>query len=100
MDLLVRSFNPSTVDSVMCRDTVSVRYDGIMYDCDFNQQLGMAMETNSGDSGHDKTMVKKKRMTVFDVASTEELFKKRIITGSHCFGCTAGRGSSCQGVVA
>jgi hypothetical protein len=88
MELLIRNFNPGTVDSLMCRDTVSVKYDATLFDCDFNQQLGMAMEKD------------KKRMTVFDLKSTSELDEKKIITGSHCFGCTAGRGSSCQGVVA
>jgi radical SAM/Cys-rich protein len=88
MDLLVQNFNASTVDSVMCRDTISVKYDGTLFDCDFNQQLGMAIEGN------------KRRLTVFDIQNTDELTSKKITTGSHCFGCTAGRGSSCQGVVA
>ena len=95
MNLLIQSFNISTLDAVMCRDTLSVKYDGILFDCDFNQQLGMSLvksdTTNSGI---------KKRLSVFDVENTDEVTNWKIATGPHCFGCTAGRGSSCQGVVA
>lgn len=78
MELLVNNFNKDTLDSVMCRDTVSIGYDGSVYDCDFNQQLGMT----------------KRKRTVFDVNSLAELVEDPILLDNHCFGCTAGMGSS------
>jgi radical SAM/Cys-rich protein len=81
MELLVNNFNADTVESVMCRDTISIGYDGRIYDCDFNQQLGM-------------TKKKKKKRTVFDVESLDELVQDPILLDNHCFGCTAGMGSS------
>jgi radical SAM/Cys-rich protein len=78
MELLVNSFNKDTLESVMCRDTISIGYDGSIYDCDFNQQLGMT----------------KKKKTVFDVDSLDELVEDPILVDNHCFGCTAGMGSS------
>jgi radical SAM/Cys-rich protein len=85
MELLVQNFNAETVDSVMCVDTVSVGWDGKVYDCDFNQQLGYT----AGDKG----------LTVFDL-ETLDLSQYAIQTDKHCFGCTAGMGSSCQGTTA
>jgi radical SAM/Cys-rich protein len=81
-DLLERSFNPGTVPSVMCRSLVSIGFDGALYDCDFNQMLEIASEG---------------RPTVWDIASFDELAGVRIRTAQHCFGCTAGSGSSCGG---
>lgn len=78
MDLLVRNFNSDTVNQLMCLDTVNVSYDGTLYDCDFNQQLGYGIG---------------KRLTVFDI-ETLDLSKYPIRTDNHCFGCTAGMGSS------
>jgi radical SAM/Cys-rich protein len=82
MALLTNHFNPATVDGLMCRDLVSIGWDGKIYDCDFNQMLDL--ETPG-------------RKTVCEVESFAELTKKSIATGSHCFGCTAGAGSSCGG---
>ena len=82
MALLVRSFNPSTLEGVMCRDTLSVSWDGTLFDCDFNQQLNLRMN---------------KPLTVFDVESVSDLVDVGISVDNHCFGCTAGAGSSCQG---
>lgn len=84
MSLLVNSFNPKAAEGVMCRDTISVGWDGTLHDCDFNQQLQLGMS--------DKAM-----KTVFDISSLEELTGLDIILGSHCYGCTAGSGSGCQG---
>jgi len=81
-DMLERSFNPSTVPSVMCLSLVSVGYDGALYDCDFNQMLEVAADG---------------RRTVWDIGSFDELAGVNIRTGRHCFGCTAGAGSSCGG---
>lgn len=84
MALLVHNFNPAAAHRLMCRDTVSVGWDGRLYDCDFNQQLDMPV---SGFSNK----------TVFDMDSLDVLVGGAIATDSHCFGCTAGSGSGCQG---
>jgi radical SAM/Cys-rich protein len=92
MSLLVRNYNPSTLEGVMCTDTVSVRWDGALFDCDFNQQLDLPMTRQLGGVGDG--------LTVFSVNRLDELTRNPIHTASHCFGCTAGRGSSCQGATA
>lgn len=86
MDLLVRSFNPAAVKGVMCRNTISVDYDGYLYDCDFNQMLGMKTDRNASQHISD-----------FDL---DKLNKRNIAINQHCYGCTAGAGSSCQGTTA
>ena len=85
MMTLVQAFNPATLENVMCRTTLSVAWDGKLYDCDFNQILGMTV--NHGAPDH---------ISVFDLA---KLAHRRIVTGNHCYGCTAGAGSSCQGEI-
>jgi radical SAM/Cys-rich protein len=82
MELLVNSFNPSTIEGLMCRNTLSVSWDGYLYDCDFNQMLDLKCETN-----HIRSF------------SPERLAQRAIVTGRHCFGCTAGAGSSCGGAL-
>jgi radical SAM/Cys-rich protein len=89
MSLLVNHFNPATVSTLMCRDLVSVGYEGTLYDCDFNQMLSMPMLNARGHA-----------LRIFDVDDLRELIGARIATGSHCFGCTAGAGSSCSGALA
>ncbi|KAI7837484.1 hypothetical protein COHA_008675 [Chlorella ohadii] len=84
MRLLVDAFNPAAAEGLMCRDTISVGWDGRLYDCDFNQQLELGLP-------HPQ------HRTVFDIDSLAELTGGRIALGSHCFGCTAGAGSGCQG---
>ncbi len=86
MRKLVEAFNPATVDGLMCRNLVSVDWTGRLYDCDFNQmlELGVAPELPQTIADFDP----------FKLAA------RRIMTGSHCFGCTAGAGSSCGGAVA
>lgn len=83
MDLLVRSFYPGAVQGVMCKDTISVDYDGFIYDCDFNQMLKMKVDRNASQHIND-----------FDI---KKLTERNIVINQHCFGCTAGAGSSCQG---
>jgi len=85
MSLLVNHFNPGTVSKLMCRTLVSVGWDGKLYDCDFNQMLSIEMS----ESG--------KALTIWDLDSFTGLAGNHIATGSHCFGCTAGAGSSCGG---
>jgi radical SAM/Cys-rich protein len=85
MRKLLEAFNPLTVDGLMCRNLVSVDWTGKIYDCDFNQmlELGLAPELPQ---------------TIADF-DPEKFARRRIMTGSHCFGCTAGAGSSCGGAV-
>jgi len=83
--LLEESFNPAALPHLMCRDTVSVDWQGALFDCDFNQ----ALELPLGGA----------RRTLWDVASFAELADLRIATAEHCFGCTAGAGSSCGGAL-
>jgi len=82
MSLLVNHFNPAAVEHLMCRSLVSVGWDGKLYDCDFNQMLDI--ETPG-------------QRTIWDIKSFSEFGNTAIATGGHCFGCTAGAGSSCGG---
>ena len=83
IDTLVQAFNPSTVDGLMCRSTLSIGWRGEVYDCDFNQMLNMQIRNG-------------KPLYLWDVAP-EYLDKREILTGFHCLACTAGAGSSCTG---
>jgi radical SAM/Cys-rich protein len=85
MDKLISSFNPLAVDNVMCRSMISVGWDGKLYDCDFNQMLDL--EVSIPGSTHISNF------------NPSQLMKRKIVTGRHCFGCTAGAGSSCGGEV-
>ncbi len=84
MSLLVTHLNLATVPGLMCRSLVSVGWDGRVYDCDFNQMLELPLAA---------------ARTIFDLDSLA-LDDQPIATGSHCFGCTAGSGSSCGGSLA
>lgn len=81
MTLLRESFNPATVDQVMCRSLISVNWDGRVYDCDFNLALDLPAVANA---------------RVEDL-ERDAIAGRPIVTGDHCFGCTAGAGSSCGG---
>jgi radical SAM/Cys-rich protein len=85
MGLLMKAFNPAAIPGLMCRNTLSVGWRGEVYDCDFNQQLGMQWR-------------KEKPLFVWDL-DPSELEGQRILLGDHCFGCTAGAGSSCGGAL-
>jgi radical SAM/Cys-rich protein len=89
MSLLANSFNPATVDGLMCRTTLSVGWQGEVYDCDFNQMLGMQMPNCPGGAG----------LFLWDL-TPEDLPARGILTGPHCLACTAGCGSSCTGALA
>ena len=84
-ETLLDAFNPQTVPQLMCRDQVHVSYDGTLHDCDFNYALGMP-------TGHDAP----RHIRDFDADALRE---RRIVTGRHCLGCTAGHGSSCGGAL-
>ena len=83
MERLVSAFNPATIDGLMCRYTLSVGWDGRLYDCDFNQMIDLG--TAAGVPA-----------TIFE-AEVAALAARPIVIGQHCFGCTAGAGSSCGG---
>eukprot|EP00581_Thalassiosira_minuscula_P011741 CAMPEP_0183718868 /NCGR_PEP_ID=MMETSP0737-20130205/12005_1 /TAXON_ID=385413 /ORGANISM="Thalassiosira miniscula, Strain CCMP1093" /LENGTH=463 /DNA_ID=CAMNT_0025948511 /DNA_START=129 /DNA_END=1520 /DNA_ORIENTATION=+ len=107
MELLVNNYNSQTVGGLMCLNTVSVGWDGSLFDCDFNQQLGMGIvgeaTAATGDESSDEGNTAKKtkqKLSVFDIKSLTDLEKYSVRTDNHCFGCTAGSGSSCQGATA
>lgn len=83
MEKLVTSFNPAAAEGVMCRNTISIGWDGKLYDCDFNQML--KMKTEKGSPQHIKEW------------NLKALNNRKIVTNQHCYGCTAGAGSSCGG---
>jgi len=85
MEKLVNAYNPIAAENVMCRNTISIGWDGYLYDCDFNQMLELKVNSNS------------KHISDFNITA---LNKREIIIGQHCYGCTAGSGSSCGGAVA
>lgn len=85
MNLLESNFNEQNVSELMCGSLVSVSWDGQLYDCDFNQMLEIPL------SGAGRT--------IWDIESFSELEDSRVATASHCFGCTAGAGSSCSGAL-
>jgi radical SAM/Cys-rich protein len=87
MALLVRHFNPATIDDLMCRDLVSVGWEGTLYDCDFNQMLESPILGGAT------------ALTIFDIDNLDEIADVAIRTGPHCFGCTAGAGSGCNGAI-
>ncbi len=85
MYALVDAYNPVAVAGVMCTNTLSVSWDGYLYDCDFNQMLGL------------KVAAKARHIKDYDTALLEG---REVVISQHCYGCTAGAGSSCQGTVA
>lgn len=85
MSLLVNHFNPQTVEALMCRETLSVAYDGSLFDCDFNQALAIPIGANI--------------KSIFDLDTVDGLEGQIVATDEHCFGCTAGAGSSCGGAL-
>lgn len=80
MQLLEDNFNPSTVENMMCRDQISVSWDGYIYDCDFNQMIDL-----------------KANLEKVHISEVDSVFIRNIKTGNHCYACTAGAGSSCGG---
>jgi radical SAM/Cys-rich protein len=85
MEMLINAFNPATIDGLMCRNTISVGWRGEVYDCDFNQQLGLQWKNGAP-------------IFLWDV-DPRKIDNREITTGNHCFGCTAGAGSSCGGAI-
>jgi len=88
LELLIKSFNAHTIPGLMCRNTISVAWDGKLYDCDFNQMLDLPMTKPDGQP------------LLIQELELSYLQQQPIITNRHCFGCTAGAGSSCSGAIA
>ena len=86
MATLREAYNPGTLPDLMCRSLISVGWDGVLYDCDFNQMLDMSLGNGTP-------------LKLWDVAPAD-LLGREILLGEHCFGCTAGAGSSCGGALA
>ena len=87
MELLANAFNVGTVEGLMCRDTLSVSWKGEVYDCDFNQMLQLQLKDEAGSN-----------LDLWDV-DPSKLAGRSITLGNHCYGCTAGAGSSCGGTL-
>lgn len=85
LSALYSSFNPCTIENVMCLSTLSVGWDGTLYDCDFNQMLDLTINSEAPQNIMD-----------FDI---DKLSNRRITVNNHCYGCTAGAGSSCRGTL-
>ncbi|MBK7963242.1 MAG: arsenosugar biosynthesis radical SAM protein ArsS [Bdellovibrionales bacterium] len=85
MELLANSFNPTAAKGIMCRDLVSIAWNGEVFDCDFNQMLELPLSRG--------------KTTVWDLASFDELENENITFANHCYACTAGAGSSCGGSI-
>jgi radical SAM/Cys-rich protein len=85
MYALVEAYNPAAVQNVMCTNTISVSWDGWLYDCDFNQMLGLKVASKNNHISN---------------YNQDQLNNRNIVVSQHCYGCTAGAGSSCQGTVA
>jgi len=98
MNRLIQAHRPQNVDDVMCRSLVSIGWLGSVYDCDFNQMLLMPLDPSRQDSA-DEHATEKASRKLWEFTPTQ-LIGRRIATGSHCFGCTAGAGSSCTGALA
>jgi radical SAM/Cys-rich protein len=88
VELLEGSFNPGTLDHVMCRNLFSVGWEGSIYDCDFNQMLDLPIRDAEG-----------KPLSIFSLSSESQLLNRVITVGNHCYACTAGCGSSCGGAL-
>jgi radical SAM/Cys-rich protein len=86
MQLLIEHFNPRAAEGVMCRNLVSVGWDGALYDCDFNQMLALPAAG--------------RRRTLWDIERLDVIDRDPISFRDHCYGCTAGAGSSCGGALA
>lgn len=87
IDLLESAFNPATLDDVMCRNLLSVGWEGSVYDCDFNQMLDMPLRDEDG-----------RVLKIWDLAA-QAIERRQILVGNHCYACTAGTGSSCGGAL-
>jgi hypothetical protein len=94
MQKLIDAYNPAAAGEVMCRTMLSVGWDGRLYDCDFNQMLDLALFP-----GLPRTIGELQLRLRSGSDALELLARRQIVTARHCFGCTAGAGSSCTGAI-
>jgi len=87
MSLLAESYNASTLDRVMCRNLISIGWEGSIYDCDFNQMLELRLRDQTGNRLNIKSL------------SLRDVIDRQVTVGDHCYACTAGSGSSCSGAL-
>jgi radical SAM/Cys-rich protein len=87
LELLANNFNGATLDQVMCRNLISIGWDGWVYDCDFNQMLDLAVTDAAGQRLNISSLV------------LDQVAGRPIIIDNHCYACTAGSGSSCGGAL-
>lgn len=87
MEVLANAFNPTTIAGLMCRNTLSIAWDGRLFDCDFNQMLDLEIRLPQAQRPHVRDL------------NPDLLAQRQIVTARHCFGCTAGAGSSCGGAL-
>ena len=87
LELLESNFNAATVDQVMCRNLISIGWEGWVYDCDFNQMLDLPIADGAGNRLHISSL------------TLDQLTRRSIAVGDHCYACTAGSGSSCGGAL-
>jgi len=87
LELLANNFNGATLDQVMCRNLISIGWEGSVYDCDFNQMLNLPIRDRAGKPLHISSL------------SIEQVRNHTITVGDHCYACTAGAGSSCGGTL-
>lgn len=85
MQLLITNFNPHSAENIMCRNLVSIAHDGELFDCDFNQMLELPLNY--------------KKRNIWDIESFNDIDNSEIAFANHCYGCTAGAGSSCGGSI-
>ena len=90
---LANAFNPVAAAGVMCRSMLSIGYDGRLHDCDFNQMLDLTLVPDAPRTVFDA-------LALDDAAFTRQVVQREIVVGAHCYGCTAGSGSSCGGATA
>lgn len=88
MELLADNFNAGTLNQVMCRYLISVGWEGSIYDCDFNQMLGLSLRDARGEA-----------LNIGSLTSLDQVLERSIAIGDHCYACTAGAGSSCGGAL-
>ncbi len=88
MELLETSFNAAAIEHVMCRDLISIGWEGWIYDCDFNQMLELPIRGDDGNA-----------LNILSLNSVEEVLSRPVTVGNHCYACTAGSGSSCGGAL-
>lgn len=93
MKLLTKNFNAQAAEGLMCRNTISVSWDGSIYDCDFNQQLLLHAIPPKGFAKNGSGV------SVFDLESLDQMTNWSIAYDNHCYGCTAGSGCGCQGAL-